>query len=314
MSAASGMNAGPGMNAGSGISGSAEASLGRMEPPPPTSIALFNFGLVQRAVREVFFITLTYGAILASFSAMLAYVLPRVQERFMRRNFIPPALAEFRNAMFGFDGKGSSVSDIAFSLAWSHPIIIALLAAHAITICTRILAAEVERGTVDVLLALPVSRWRLFMSETAAWLLMALVVLGAIFGGSYFGAQFIKQEHHPNWGRLLIVLVNLGLVYAFISLCAMLAAVLTDRRVRAVMVVLIITVFSVLINFLYLLDSTLEFTKNLRFLSVLEYYRPITTLMTGDWPLKNMGILASGCAALWIATGIVISRRDVTTT
>lgn len=273
-----------------------------------------NLGLFLRAIREIAWPTLVLGGLVGTICGMLSYFLPRVQARFMQRGFIPPALKQFRDALFGFDAGDAGVADVAFALAWSHPVIVAVLSAQAIMVCTRILAAEVERGTIDVLLALPASRWRLFCSETAAWLVSAAILLGCLFLGSFVGARFIDPEFRPNWARLAMVLANLSLVYAFIATSSMLAAVLTDRRGRAVIGVIILTVSSVLINFLYTLDPSLEFTKRLRFLSVLDYYRPIKILLSGDWPVRDMLWLAAGSLALWLAAGIVLSRRDVTTT
>jgi ABC-type transport system involved in multi-copper enzyme maturation permease subunit len=273
-----------------------------------------NLGLVQRSLREIVWTTITLALFLGSISALLAYALPRIQARFMQRSFIPPGVRQFRDAIFGFDSTQAGVAEIAFSLAWSHPIVIALLSAHAIIVCTRILAAEVERGTVDVLLALPVSRLRLLTSETLAWLLSAGVLLGAVLGGSYLGSRFIPQEHRPDFGKLLMVLVNLALVYGVIGTSSILMGVLTDRRVRAVLTVLVLTVFSVLISFLHTLDPSLEFTKNLRFLSVLDYYKPIRVLMDGAWPWRDLAILGGVCLGLWSAAAVVLARRDVTTT
>jgi ABC-type transport system involved in multi-copper enzyme maturation permease subunit len=232
----------------------------------------------------------------------------------MQRQFIPPGVKQFRDAILGLDSTGAGVSEVAFAIAWSHPIVLALLSAHAIMVCTRVLAGEVERGTVDVLLALPVSRFRLLASETLAWLMMAALVLGSVYAGSYVGAQFVKPEFRPDWSKLFKVLCNLSLVYAIIGCVALLLAHYTDRRVRAVLAVIVVTIFSLLINFLHTLDPALEFTKRLAFLSFLDYYKPIGMLMTGDWPWKDLAILAGACLTLWIATAIILSRRDVTTT
>lgn len=291
-----------------------KAPEGTFVVPPAASLNPFNLGLIRRALRETIFVSMMFAGVLAGVSGLLAYALPRIQERFMRRQFIPPGVREFRNAIFGFDGTGARVSDIAFALAWSHPIILTILAAHAILVCTRVLAGEVERGTVDVLLALPVSRTKLLFNEIAAWMITAGVVLGGVYGGCWIGCQFVKVENRPDFGFLLIVLLNLWLVYAAIGSVALLAASLTDRRTRAVMAALILTVFSLLINFLYLLDSSLEFTKALAPLSFLEYYKPINALMSGEWPVRNMLILGGVVSGLWIATLVVIRRRDVTTT
>jgi ABC-type transport system involved in multi-copper enzyme maturation permease subunit len=273
-----------------------------------------NFGLFQRAFREIFWTTLIFAAITGAISGLLAYALPRVQQRFMSRSFIPPGVREFRNALFGFDGTGAKISDVAFALAWSHPIILALISAHAIMVCTRILASEVERGTVDILMSMPASRWKLYLSETAAWLTSAAILLGSVYAGSWIGAQNIAEELRPDFSRLLIVLANLALVYLLVGVIASAAAIWSDRRVRAVLFALVITVFSILINFLYTLDPALEFTKRLRFLSFLEYYKPIQALMDNAVPWRNMGILGGLTLTLWVAAGVWLSRRDVTTT
>lgn len=274
----------------------------------------FNRGLVLRALREIAWPTLVFSTLIGTVCGMMSYFLPRVQAKFMSRGAVPPPLKVFREALFGFDPGNAGVSEIGFAMAWSHPVIIAVLTAHAILVCTRVLAGEVERGTIDVLLALPVSRWRLFMSETTAWLLSGVTLLGCLFLGSFIGAQYIDPMYRPNWAHLAMVLANLALVYSVIATSSMLAAVLTDRRARAVLAVIILTVFSVLISFLYTLDPSLAFTKKLRFLSVLDYYKPVKVLITGEWPLRDMLWLGGASLVLWVSAGIVLSRRDVTTT
>lgn len=274
----------------------------------------FNLGLVLRALREITWPTLVFSGLIGTVCGLMSFLLPRVQAKFMSRGVIPPPLKAFREALFGFDPGNAGVAEIGFALAWSHPVIIAVLTAQAILVCTRVLAGEVERGTIDVLLALPVSRWRLFISETTAWLLSGAVLLGFLFLGSYVGAMFIEPQYRPSWSRLAMVLANLSLVYGVIATSSMLAAVLTDRRARAVLAVIIFTVSSVLISFLYTLDSSLEFTKKLRFLSVLDYYKPVQVLMTGEWPVRDMLWLGGASVVLWVAAGVVLSRRDVTTT
>lgn len=229
----------------------------------------------------------------------------------MRRASIPPQLLQIRNAILGVDGSTSGVAEFAFGLAWSHPVILALLFAHAIIYTTRVPAGEVERGTMDILLGLPVSRWGLHASETAAWALSAVLLLGSMFVGSYLGAQFIKAENRPDWGVLAIVLGNLACVYAAAGAAGMLCAASTNRRTRAVLTVLIVLVASMLI---FLLRGMWEPAEKFGFLSLLYYYRPAIILRTGNWPWRDIGVLLGTFAALWVAAGIVLNRRALTTT
>lgn len=270
-----------------------------------------NLGLVQRSLRETFGITLIFVLILFACSAMLAYVLPGVQERFMQRSFIPPQVMQLRKMILGIEGTSVRVADIAFALAWSHPVILALLFAHGIILTTRVPAGEVERGTMDVLLGLPVSRWTLHISETAAWAISGALVLGSILAGSWFGAQFIKPENRPDWSVLSVVLVNLAGVYAAAGAMGMLSASWTNRRTRAVMTVLIVIVASMLIFLLRPLWTPME---DFGWLSLLYYYRPAIILQEQQWPWRDLAVLGGVFVALWIAAGEVLKRRALTTT
>src|SRR5207302_7125342 len=95
------------------------------------------------------------------------------------------------------------------SVAWVHPVPLALTWAHALLCCTRVPAGEVDRGTADVLLGLPVSRWEIFFSESFVWLVCGVVVLAAALAGNLLGSQALPPDQHPHVSRLLIVLLNL---------------------------------------------------------------------------------------------------------
>jgi ABC-type transport system involved in multi-copper enzyme maturation permease subunit len=271
---------------------------------------MINLGLIRRALREMLPTTLLCALILAAISGVLAYALPQFQARMMQRSFLPPGLVQMRNTLLGVDSSSGGIADVAFSIAWSHPVVLILLLAQAIITCTRVPAGEIERGSIDMLMGLPISRWQLFLSETAAWFLGGLVVLGAVYAGSFVGARFILPEYRPNWGKLAIVVVNLAFVYAVVGTAAMAASSLSDRRGRAVLAVLVVSVGSLLINFLELLW---EPAKQFSFLSFLHYYRPIGMLMNGAWPLRDLAILGSIAGTLWVFAGIVLSRRALTT-
>ncbi len=269
-----------------------------------------NLGLVHRSLRETFFPTLMFAGFLGLIAGLLSYALPTVQARFVTKQNIPAPIQQIRNVMLGFDATGAGVADIAFSMAWSHPLVLALLFGHAILVCTRVPAGEIERGTIDVLLGLPVSRRTLWLSETFAWLLTGAVVLGAIYVGSFTGARWIKPEHRPNWGNLAMVLANLALVYTVIGTAAMAASSCFDRRGRAVLLVLILSVASLLINFLELLW---EPAGQVAFMSIMHYYRPVGMLMRAEWPWADMAVLGGIALVAWVTAGIVLSRRAITT-
>ncbi|MFZ4575865.1 MAG: ABC transporter permease [Phycisphaerales bacterium] len=271
---------------------------------------MVNLGLVRRSLRELLPVSLGFGLFTGTVVGLLSYALPQVQARFMQRGFIPPPLRELRKALLGVDTADASVAEVAFSMVWVHPILLILLA-HAILVCTRVPSGEVERGTIDVLLALPVSRWKLFRSETAAWFVTAGLVLGLAFLGCFIGTRFVAKDQLPSFARIALSLVNLALVYGAVGCAALAIGAGVDRRMRAVMGVLVVTVGTLMVNFL---EPLWEPAKHAAPLSLLHYYKPFEILRSGSWPLKDMAVLGSLCALLWVCAGVVFSRRDITTT
>ena len=271
---------------------------------------MINFGLLRRALREMFPTTLLCAGFLALISCVLAAVLPDFQARTLKSLFVSPAVLQLRNVLLGMDASEGGVSDTAFAVAWSHPVVLILLLAQGVVACTRVPAGEIERGSLDMLLGLPISRRELFLSETMAWAIGGVLTLGAIYAGSFIGARFTLPEYRPHWGRLAMVLVNLGFVYAAVSAAGALASTLSDRRGRAVMVVLVVAVSSLLVNFLELIW---ESAKQFSFLSFLHYYVPVRMLMNGAWPVHDLVVLGSIALALWVAAWTVMERRALTT-
>lgn len=273
-----------------------------------------SLGLILRSWRETRTSTLVFFLIITAFSGLMAFALPRVQERFLSQaRFVPPQFLQIRNSILGVDTASFGVMEIAYSLAWSHPAILALLFAHAILVTTRVPAGELERGTMDVLLGLPISRWQLYINETLAWLATCALVLLAVFLGSRIGSIWVKPEYHPNWSRLLVVLANLAMLELAVGSLGLLTSAFADRRGRAVLLVLVVVVTSLLLSFL---EALWEPAKRVAFLGILHYYRPadVLTNSKGVWPWRNMGALAGVALTAWTTGGIKFARRDLTTT
>src|SRR5262245_42717610 len=133
-----------------------------------------NWGLLQRAFRESWATTLGFGLVLLGVEAALTFVLTKFGAQ------ISQQMLDFERrilqAMLGAEASDRIGPQMLQSIAWVHPVVLALLLAHAILFGTRVPAGEVDRGTVDVLLSLPVSRWQIFLSESFIWVMSAVTV------------------------------------------------------------------------------------------------------------------------------------------
>jgi len=263
-----------------------------------------------KSVREVWATTVVFGVALMLISGLLAFALPRFQQGVMFKMQQFPMLQNVRNVMLGADVGMSTGAEVPMGIAWSHPVVLALLWAHAITCGTRVPAGEVDRGTIDVLLGLPVSRWRAWVSETAVWIGSAACVLGMALIGSRVGAELAPEGLRASLARTGIVIVNLALLYGVVGAFAWLMSSLSDRRGRAVTAVLIAVIASFLLNYLALLW---EPANRLSFLSILNYYRPVFVLRDGTWPWRDLAVLGSLGAVFWAAGGVIFAKRDLST-
>lgn len=48
-------------------------------------------------------------------------------------------------------------------------------------------------------------------------------------------------------------------------------------------------------------------------LGPLHYFRPVSLLAGGDWPWRDLGVLAGAGAVLWLVAGVIFARRDLCT-
>ena len=264
-----------------------------------------------KALRETWAVTLLFGLGLGLVEALLAIALPSLQRQLgdllERLGFVQ----QFLKVLVGMDVAGELGPDLFVALRWVHPVVLALLWAHAIIHCTRLPAGEVDRGTIDVLLGLPISRWSLFVSESLIWLTCAVAVLMMGLAGSLVGGTRNPPEYRPELGRVAMVLVNLGFLYLAVGGLAWCVSALSDHRGRAIAVVFAVVLGSFLINYLAQLWKPAE---RLSVLSVLTYYRPLFILRDGAWPAKDLAVLGGTALVVWSAAGWTFSRRDLATT
>jgi len=269
-----------------------------------------NSGLLMRALRESWPATLIIGLVLMGVESLLAFVLPKFGAQLAQQWLQIDFARSIMQAMLGTEMAGRIGPQIFQAVAWVHPAVLALVWAHATIFCTRVPAGEVDRGTVDVWLSLPVSRWEVFLSETTVWLSSGAVVLLAGWAGNLLGSLALPEAQRPEAGRLFIVLCNLFCLYIAVGGFAWLVSSLSERRGRAMTSVFLVLLALFLLYYLAPFWPPLE---RVVFLSPLHYHRPVNLLAGGAWPWRDMAILLGAGGAMWLAAGLVFAKRDLCT-
>jgi putative exporter of polyketide antibiotics len=269
-----------------------------------------NRGVLRKAVREAWPVTLICGGGLMAVEALFAFVLPKLAEQ------IEGLLAQMKvfqtivRALLGTDMAEGMGREGIQALAWVHPVVLALVWAHAIIVCTRVPAGEVDRGTADVLFSLPVSRWSVYASEGAVWLAAAVALLLMALAGNRIGCLIAPPGFGPGPRELAIILLNLYCLGAAAAGAAFLVSALGNHRGKTMGVVVAIVLASFLLNFL---SQFWEPAGKVAFLGALNYYRPIEALRTRAVPAVDVLALAGFAGTAWLAGGLVFARRDLST-
>jgi len=270
-----------------------------------------NRGLLAKAVREWRLGTLVFGAALMAVEALLALSLLQFQNQISALGSQIPVLQYALRAILGATGTGRDIGpEMIGAIAWVHPVPLALVWAHVLIYCTRVPAGEVDRGTIDILLGLPVSRWQLWRAEMLVWLAAGATVLLMGLAGNVLGNLAVSGGLHTGLRRLAIIFVNGFCLYFAVGGLTWLASAASDRRGRAIAVPFAVVLASFLLAFLAPLWSPAECVS---FLSLLHYYAPLAIIRDGVWPVRDMIVLLACGGALWTAGGIVFARRDLST-
>ncbi len=268
-------------------------------------------GVLIKIVHETLLALALFSLGLMLVEILLNLILPQVLDQMDEMMTRLPFVRDLISALLGIDIEGEITAQLMQAFVWVHPTVLTLLWANETMFCTRFPAGEIDRGTIDVLLALPVSRRRIYFCETIVFLVGGALMIGAAAIGYAIGSQSMPVEIRPAWAFVGITLLNLFCLYVAVGGVAFLVSSLSERRGRAVFGVFTIVVASFLINFV---AQFWEPAQPLAFLSVVEYYQPAKILRAGTFPSGDVAVLLAIGFVAWIAACEVNARRSISTT
>ncbi len=267
---------------------------------------MISAALLRRTLRDYLALWLGAALFVGAFVVLFNFAINAIPRQQSAEWLELPIVRRFITALVGADVLELSRPEGMLSIAFSHPLVWVLLIAFNFTLASGALAGEVDRGTMDLLAALPISRARIYGSISAALLLMGLplcwmVWIGARIGVALTGAADVRM------GILAIVACNLCAVYVLVCGLSLAIAAYSNRRGMAVAVAFAIVFYAFVINFLRAMWPALE---PLAWTSFLRYYAPLIVIRDGAWPWGDMATLTVAGAIAWSAGLVVFVRRD----
>jgi len=213
---------------------------------------------------------------------------------------IPEELLSFGSGSF-FSLPG------AITLGLQHPIGLAFVAIFAAGASSTAIAGERARGTLEVLLARPISRTTLYVSILAALLVSVLLVLGAILAGMGVGSAMQGLAGEIDLAQMpLVVLNGFGLWAAFTTF-GLAASVSFDRPGPAIGLTLAYLLVHYFLEILGSLWTEAEWTQPY---SLLHHFNPGEILVDRGEPVDLVIVFVAAVVPVVYAL-LVFPRRDL---
>jgi ABC-type transport system involved in multi-copper enzyme maturation permease subunit len=268
------------------------------------------FGLLTKTLREVWLGTLLVAAGLFGVNVLLTVLVPKLQEGIGDVFDKLPFAETIMRALVGTETGDQMAAHAIEAILWVHPIVLALLWFHAISFSTRVPAGEIDRGTIDFLLGLPIGRRQLYWSEVLVWLVTGIVLLACGFAGHRIASPAMPVVQRPDFGTSLMIMTNLYCVYLAVGGVGFFVSSLSSHRSRAIAVVFALVLGSFLLNFA---AQLWEAAERFAFLGILEYYRPAVVMHTGEFPTSDVLVLLSIAVVSLMVGNEVMARRNICT-
>ncbi|MCB5163872.1 ABC transporter permease subunit [Streptomyces bambusae] len=257
--------------------------------------------------RRRMLIALTVGMI--AFEALIVVVAHTLSpdELFSAGGKGPPS------AYRAFSGSSGEVSIASYpgllGAGLVHPFWIALQLTAIGSLAAAAVAADVEAGTVELVMVRPVSRTRLLAERTAALLAAALALNAAATLTVLVGVALTPDIHRavPLTGVLAAGVLGFGFALCMIG-PALAVSAAGRRRAQVIGATIAIGAVGFAVNFIALAWAPAE---PLKYASPFHYYTPGDALAEGTVPWPGFLVLTGAGLAGILAAHALLRRRDL---
>lgn len=213
---------------------------------------------------------------------------------------------EFRQ-LSEFGGADITTLPGSVALGFIHPLAVAMMAVFAIGFTVASVAGERQRGTLEILLARPISRRSLYGTLALATLIFLGLIIVAVLIGALVGAALFNVLDRIELANLPLLWLNVLLLMGAFAAIALAASVSFDRLTPALGIALGVLLVS---YFLQVLGSLWPDAEILQPYSLFHYFQPIEILEGKPDPF-DFGLLALVIAVAVAFALVIFPRRDL---
>jgi ABC-2 type transport system permease protein len=193
------------------------------------------------------------------------------------------------------------------TVMFEHPLVVAIACTIAVAITVPAVAGQLQRGTLELLLARPIGRTTLIGTSALAVLTMLLISLLAMVIGIQVGAAVEGLNDQLSLGSLVIVWMNAVLLYAAFAAFALAASSASNRTGPAVAGAL---AFVIINYFLEVLGGFWDVAKSWQPYSLFHHFNA-GEILTGGASIFDFWLLAVAAAIPLLFALYYFQRRDL---
>lgn len=193
------------------------------------------------------------------------------------------------------------------SIAFTHPVMLAIFSAWPIARGAQAIAGEIERGTLGWMLSYPMGRLS-FLAAKAAVMLLGSALLALAFVAALWGASTATGVPHAGPGPYLWAAILTFLMYGSLGALTLWCSTAYSERGPAVLIGTTFLLAHFLWNYLAELWGPI---KPLHFLSLFYYYDPKAALYGNAIELRSWLVLGGLMIGSLIGAAVTFRRRDL---
>lgn len=267
---------------------------------------MISLNLLRRSFADKRISIGVYAAGIAGYAVIILAIWPSLKENLATLQQLWESYPESIRKAFGGENMQFASFDGFLSVEYFSQMWPIIMIAFTVSIATGAIAAEIEKGTMELLLSQPVTRRAVFFTRYLFFELGLIILIAASIAPVAVGAPMVGGDI-SNVALLSFFLPSF-LFYTAIGSVTFAFSVLFSSRGRAIFLSLGLVIFSYALDILAKINDTFS---NFHFLSIFKYWDPYRYLHGPDWAWGDLAVLV---AISLVSTAFSVwwfERRDI---
>ncbi|NLH17733.1 MAG: ABC transporter permease subunit [Phycisphaerae bacterium] len=194
------------------------------------------------------------------------------------------------------------------AIGYQHPLTLLLFMLYAVGIPTGLLAGEVQRGTMELILSRPVTKLQVYLCAALLTVTGMVALVAVMFFGTFVSTRIYNFGEPIPLLEFFRLAVNGGMLSATVGAISLLSAATFSRRGTAVGVAVAYLVANYFVN---IIAEWWPQMKSIKTVTIFYYINPHKVFGLHVWPASEMIVLGSLLLTATFLGAIVWNRRDL---